>query len=76
MQGYQGKAGPALSSLNLCLTPPGQKVQVVLLSLRRDGQTCALEARSFRGAGKVQKGKNKPPECFAAVFLSILITVL
>lgn len=62
------KAGPALSALNLCLTPPGWKAWVVLLSLRRDGQTRALEVRSFRGGREIRMGKNKAPECFCCSF--------
>lgn len=61
------KAGPALSTLNLCLTPPGWRVWIVL-SLHGDGQTRALEVRSFHGGREIRMGKNKALECFCCSF--------
>lgn len=71
------KAGPAPSTLNLCLTPPGQEGQVFLLSLGRDGHTCALEEREASVVvEKFRWGKTSLRNVFAAVSLSVLITAL
>lgn len=66
-QGCHRKAGPTLSTLNLCLAPPAQRWDGQ--GCPKDGQTCALEARSFRGGRKIRMGTNKPPpECFCCSF--------
>lgn len=62
------KAELALSTLNLCHTLPGHKVQKLLLPLVRPGQIRVLEARSFCGGRKKKDGKKSNAQrCFAAI---------